>query len=672
MEKLETNKLVTDYKMTIGCKTYSTDWLFVAKDYEFKFLFFDINIDPQFDISRNTMMKGTHSSIIIFDFSQPEILSFLEKWILEIIITCGNVPILLLGIYNQEDQQKPISDIVNLLVSDRRNDWNISIDYILTNKEDFEFNQVIEYLSNKMLDRINNPELVKLPTSSIKKIEDTLKEINDINYINHIFKQLNNRNKFESKKILEILTNDFFVNLVHQQNNLAGLSRLLDTLNLLDDTIVNEILSKISIEKMINIIEQEKELYEIILLFNKYLETNNTLWEKLLEEISSDFLVAKLSQSWIDVTIEAKWSHSTIMGFVKLVDNSKTQSSEIIRYVSLKEQKRKENETLNDICLILDLIFTTDATKAVKVFEDLPSKIKEIAKTILTKDKEVTFEEKESIKNSLEEAELVRKEAAKKEIEYGLNELILLITWFKQLPLESKKKLIEKITLEKINEFINEKISFLTFTQFLESLNVSSKDLCSKIFSKNFNFVIKKIINEPDINIIHRFLEIANKINPDELQDINNQLGIQFFVKRMLSHYYELELEKLDVPLLIGLVDNYKDQGKQMALEIFQYLFADVPYTKLTNLYILLSELRILVKEKQDIDDSSSTAKIMEIYDFFIEIKLEELNKLNQTIAKFFSKSRIREVFNSELLTEGNEHISYEKRKLLDFIKDII
>jgi len=647
--------------------------LFVAKDYEFKFIIFDINIDSQFDLSRNALMKGTHGSVIIFDFSQPEILTFLEKWIFEIIITCGNVPILLLGVFDQESQQEAITEIVNLLVRDRRNAWNIPINCVMSSRDDFDFDRIIEYLSKEMLVRIENPNLEKLPVEFINNVVSILEENKDVKYITHILEQLFNRNKFETRKIINSLSSDYFVNLIHQQNNLTGLSGLFDTLHLIEDSIVRRIFFDISIEKLLEIIKQEKELYEIILLFNKYIETDSILWEKFLEVLSTDYLISKLSHSWIDVTIEAKWSHTTIMGFVKIVDQSNSQSSEIIKYVSLKEQKRKENETLNDICTILDLIFTTDSAKAIFILENLPVKIKDIANTIITKDKEITVEEKKSIKHSLEKAELARKEAARKELEQGLNELVLLISWLKQIPLESKNQLIESITPEKITNFINEKISLVTFTQFLEILNGFNQNLSSKILTTNIEFLIEKIINEPSINNIQRFLEITNLINSLEMKEIYTRLGIQFFVKKMISFYNELNLEKLDVPLLIGFVESYKNEGEQMALDIFQYLFTDISFSKLTNLYILLSELKNLVIEKSDSDESNATDKIMEIYDFFIKLKLEELNKLIQLFFKSLpiSITEFSEAFHQELITEEKENFSYEKNKLFEFIKGI-
>jgi len=620
-------------------------------------------------------MKGTHGSIIIFDFSQPDILSFLEKWIFEIIITCGNVPILLLGVFDHEKQQKPITEIINLLVRDRRDAWNISIEYIITNREDFKFNQIIEFLSKEMLNRINNPNLEKLPVEFVNNIEVILKENKDVKNINYILKQLHNREKSKAKKIINKLTSNYFVKLIHHKNNLSELSRLFDTLQLIDNSIIKKILSEISNEKLLKIIDQEKELLEIILLFKKYIDTDSALWEKLLQEISTDFLISKLSQVWIDVTIESKWSHTTIMGFVEIADQSNSQSLEIIRYISLKEQKRKENETLNDICTILDLIFATDNAKAINVLKNLPIKNKETANIIITKDKEITLEEKESIRHSLEKAEFARKEAAKKEIDQGINELILLTSWLKQISLESRNQLIESITPEKIISFVNEKITLLTFAQFLEILNDFNNDLSSKTLSKNFEFVIKKIIYEPSISIIQRFLEIAIDVNSIELMEIFNSLGIQFFVKKMISFYNELNLEKLDVPLLMGFVDSYnRNEEKQMALDIFQYLFADIPYTILTELYILLAELRKIVNDKSDDDDEKKiTAKIMEIYDFFIALKLEELNEIIQLIIKSLpvSIAEIREAFHQELMIEEKENFSYEKNKLFDFIQSI-
>ncbi|MHA1212232.1 MAG: hypothetical protein ACTSSH_07205, partial [Candidatus Heimdallarchaeota archaeon] len=122
--KLISKQFTKSSKNTIGTDIYSANWYLANELIEYKFSISDINTAPEFDKTLNGNMMGGAGCIIIYDYTLPDIILHLEKWILETIIVCGNIPILLLGNNYQENiLEETIAD-VKAFVTNKEDSWN--------------------------------------------------------------------------------------------------------------------------------------------------------------------------------------------------------------------------------------------------------------------------------------------------------------------------------------------------------------------------------------------------------------------------------------------------------------------------------------------------------------------------------------------------------------------
>ncbi|HUT82644.1 MAG TPA: hypothetical protein VMZ29_15720 [Candidatus Bathyarchaeia archaeon] len=660
----------------IGIDIYSTEWKQSSEKIEFQFLIYDINTAPEFDKTLNSSMLGGSGCIIIYDYTQLDIILQLEKWILETILVCGNIPILLLGKNYQENKlEKNVTDI-KALVMDKQDSWNLSILNINVIDTSSVVKKVIDNLYNTMFDRVNNPTLSALQDGTIKNLTDLITHETNIFKIYHILAYIYKNNVASAQKLVYSLTIAFFSEFILKQEHLTDIPKVLITLNYIDSLFSKKLLKELPFENLVKKIKQEKTLTEIILLFSVYKIIDSKLWKKFLQTITSNLLTTKISQVWIEVAIIAEGTHSTIVELVQTVDGATSISTEIIRYVSETEQKRKIAETLNEIGTILAILFSSNKDQTIEIIENVPIRIRELALKVIHEEKngKEKIDEKESLKASIEIGEFSKKEAAKKEIHHTLSELALIITCLEQLSNEKDRmNFINKISLDNIYSKIKDEKQLTTIVKLLKLLNEIDTNLTITLLRKITDILVERIVQEPSIIIINNLLEFVEIVDPIVVLEIISNYNTESLVNKIILFYAELELEQLDIPLLTEFAVNYGREGQFTLIKILHHLFPKVPQPSLTILLELLFELLEIVKTDSVENNSIATNQLMKIYDIFIETKLDEINKLLELVTQslLISTIEIKEVFLSQLMTEAKEDFTYEKNKLFNFVQSL-
>ncbi len=655
---------------------YVTKW-FPYLDKETKFQIIDINTSKKFEDKASFYMFGAWGCIIIFDYNQPEFLLHIEKWIFESLIICGNIPIILIGRNYDEKTTASKRAEINALVKDKTDFWNLSIHALDVSNSRSENDKMISILLDDIFARVRDKELKELQKGTLENLKILFANEIDANYIHHILVQINKTSKTSVLKLVHTLTVNFFIEFIQKQDQLTGIPMILTTLRAIDESFLKKLLKKAPKKKLLELIENEKGLQSIIILFSEYSLTAPNLWKKFQQKISSDLLANKLAQAWFDVTIAASWSHSTIVELVKTVSNGDAISSDIIKCTSEMNNKKKKEGTLSRIGTVLAMVFSANIDSSLEILEKFPSKFQELIQESISMKEESRREKPEEdirLTTSVEIGDYSKKEAAEKEIEKGLSNLDLINAWLKQLLLDDKLKLINKITLEAIYKKIKNEKKLTTIFQFLDSLYYDiDKQLTIEILQKENNWLAKKIESEISIITIYKMLDFVSKINPEAAQKVIRELTVETLVMKMILFFAEIELDNLDIPLMVEIAKNYRQLMKYQAIENYHHLFPEIHYKELTPLLEMIFELIDIIQiETNDTKDISET-QLLKIYDFFIDSKLEEINKLVELVKQSLqiSIADIKEVFLSQLLIGDKENFTYEKNRLLHYVENL-
>ncbi len=653
---------------------YVTKWL-SYHDKETKFQIIDINTSKNFEDKAYFYMYGAWGCIIIFDYNQPDFLLHIEKWIFESLIICGNIPIILIGRNYKEKTTAPKRAEINALVKDKTDCWNLSIHALDVSNSHSENDKMTSILLEDIFTRVRDKELKELQEGTLENLKIIFVNESDINRIHHILSQINKSSKISVLKLVHILTINFFIEFIHKQDQLAGIPMILTTLRSIDESFLKKLLKKAPKEKLLELIENEKGLQSIIILFSEYSITAPNLWKKFQRKIPRDLLVNKLAQTWFDVTVAASWSHSTIVELVKTVSNGDAISADMIKYTSEIENKNKKEGTLKQIGTVLAMIFSENIDSSLEILEKFPNKFQELAQeSIKEESKSEKPDEDIRLTTSVEIGDYSKRDTAEKEIVEGLSNLDLINAFMKQLLLEDKLKLINKITLEGIYKKIKNEKKLTTIFQFLESLYYDiDKQLTVELLQKEISWLVEKIEAEISIIVIYKMLDFVGKINPDAAQEVIRELTVEALVMKMILFFAEIELDSLNIPLLVELAKNNRQLMRYQAIENYHHLFPEIPYKELTPLLDMIFELIDIIEIKTNDTKDISETQLLKIYDFFIDSKLEEINKLVELVIQSLqiSIADIKEVFLSQLLIGDKENFTYEKNRLLHYVENL-
>ncbi|MHA1556818.1 MAG: hypothetical protein ACTSPM_07775 [Candidatus Heimdallarchaeota archaeon] len=660
-------------KDIFGFDMYKSKWQSFDGKYDIKFFLWDINTATKFDLTRSSIFQGASGCILIFEYTSSDLLINLEKRITELVVTCGNIPIVLLGKNLNASKSKSAIAEIESLIENKRTSWGLSIEKFDMLDKGNEIEDVINTIGDQNIDRLKNPKLREIQVGTLKNLELLLINENDIVYFNKFLINLGRSKKKSASILLYNLTTSFFEQLLHNQEQLIGIPNLITNLRLIDLQFTKTLVGNLLFENLFEKIEREKDLREINLLLYEFNVFDNDLLEKFLDKISTNLLSMKIAQAWFNATVYASWTHSTAMQLVESVDSGDTQTSNFIRSVFEMEFERKKKETLFEISCLLATIFPINKTLALDLLGEIKNQIRDLAKKELKKDDEIISEKDELIKSSLEIGAYTKKEAAQSEILSGLSELDLVNIFLEKLSLDDRVKLIDQISVEKISTKINDEKNLLTILEFLQKISETDIELFKKILTSIQKLLGKKIKNESSIIIIRKLLELINKDLPQKLPEIMRELLIENWINKMILYYAEMDLDYIDISLLLTICKNYERERQFGITQLLKYRFPDLAKHDIMTLLELIFELNRIIKEDSVYDRKDLENQTMETFDFFINVMLNDILELLKIITKTMAitKSDIKEAFLSKMLIEDKKNFSYEKNRLFNFISNL-
>lgn len=362
INQLATIKFSQKNKELVGVDIYSSDWYLFDDVFEFKFIISDISTSAEFCKTRNSMMFGAQGSLILFDTNHPDTLFNLEKWIFEIIITCGNIPILLLGTNSHEGAENISQSEINALIADKTNNWNLIIKMILLENNEKDKQKIFDCLSQEMANRLKNPSLIELPNKAFENLKTILMNETDLSSITHILYNLNRVNNRTAKKIVDNLSISYFVEIIEKEKVLIDLPKLVYTFKNIDELVAKELITDISTEKYFQFIKNEKELLEIELLLKYCKKINENFCDKLGKLIPLEILCSKFTEVWANIINETKKSKSIIKKPIQALEYDNNQIQEMLKNIDTIGQQFQQ-DFLDHVSVILSLLFSNNKKK---------------------------------------------------------------------------------------------------------------------------------------------------------------------------------------------------------------------------------------------------------------------------------------------------------------------
>ncbi|MBY8995832.1 MAG: hypothetical protein KGD59_14880, partial [Candidatus Heimdallarchaeota archaeon] len=653
------------YKNTVGLDAYA-DKQYEFKGASFKLVFHELATTEKFSSQFSRFVQGAKAFVIVFDYTLPDILLQLEQWFFEAIINNGNIPIILIGLnYSNKLAAATVSDI-ETFVENKIDSWDLTFRQINVGKEKLKKTTLYEVLVSDLYIRIQKPELELLQEGSLHNLKLLIVTDPDIHYIFRILSSLSRGVKLSAKELIYSITPSFFVDLFHSQKQLTEIPKILGTFYKTDLPFAKKVLKKLKHKKLITLIENETELSIFEQLFFEYSQIDINISKKFFSKIPVELLISKISQAWIKVTIDASWSHALIDQLVSSIDSDDKKSSEIINHVSEVKDAREKNLTFQNIGKLLAVILKVDKNVTLRLIEETPNHVQVIALQKMDEITEQKEDESDVMKTSIEAGEVSKKEAAKQEILYGLGELDLISICMKYSSHLDALNLLDTITYEMLSLKIEDEKELAVISQLLMQINAFDSKITDIFLAMILNSLIEKTNNEQSIIVIRKLLELIKEVDAKKFEEFMKKFTLEFFVRKMMTHFDKLDLEAIDVPFLVNFVAFYGRERYYVISQMIKSRFPDIPYESLEDLPEMIFQLLEYSKNQAEVSSLVVDKHIMKIYDLFIAARIAELDSLINFLLEplAITKANVSEVFLNQFSEEDIDQLSHEKKKL--------
>ncbi|MCK5158304.1 MAG: hypothetical protein KAR08_04060, partial [Candidatus Heimdallarchaeota archaeon] len=671
-DHLRLDRFRSSYKYITGLDPYA-DKSYEYKGESYKLVFHDLATTERFKHIFDRFIQGAKALVIAFDYTLPDILLQLEKWFFEAILNNGNIPLILIGLNHSKKIDPTIISDIATFVEDKTDSWDLTVRLINIDQEKLKKTILYENLLSEVSTRIQNPKMELLQKGSLHNLKLLIVNDPDIHYIYHILSSVSRSVKTSAKELIDSITPSFFVDLFHSQEQLAGIPKMLGAFNRTDLPFAKKVLKKLEHKKLITLLEHETELAIFEQLFYEYSRIDLKFSNKFLGKIPVELFISKISQAWIKVTITASWSFALISQLVDSIDSDDKKSSEIISYISEINNIDEKNATFQNIGKLLAVILNIDEKIAIALIEGTPNHVQELALQKLNEIAAEKEDESDVMKTSIEAGEVSKKEAAKQEILYGLGEIDLITICIKYSSQADVLKLLETITFDILSLKIEDEKELAVINQLLNQINTVDSKPVNSLLSMILDSLIVKTKNEQSIIVIRKLLELIQKVDATKFEEFLKKFTLEFFVRKMMAHFDELDLDALDVPFLVNYATYFGRERYYAISQMTRKRFPDIPYTSLENLPEMLLQLLEISKPEANISEHLIEKHIMNIYDLFIAVKIDELKSLINFLLEPLetTKVNVSEVFLKQFSEVDIDQLSYEKKQLYDYILEM-
>jgi len=664
-----------NYKESLGSDFYSLEWNFSDKKVKFRYLIADLNATNGLSLLNSQLLFGMRAVIIIFDYSHPEVLAFLEKCFFEMVLNNGNIPIALLGEKGATVKTEELATITKL-IDEKRSSWNLTVQtWNIDDKKTNFLPSLFDFLSQEILIRYSNSERVVTLGNFLIDLKEQLQNKLELSLLSSYLSSLSQFSTELSLEFLEILSLKQVKEVVLKQEALTGVFRLLNHLHGIAPSFSKGLIQQIPLDHWKKKLLHEEELSEIIAFFSEFQALDPERWEKFKRQtLSEDFLATMLARIWYNIKIERFWAFSFLKEFISSNKDFDHSDIEIINLISKKGFLEKITETKYFIGTLLVFLFPTASKPIISIIEQIPPRVNAIINENLQIKNSVNNPAAEPQKRVyLEIARYKKKIAMEEEFSFGLGEIELLISTINQIALEKKEAFLEELSIATLNSEIKKEQHLENIIQFLKTIETINKDFTTKHIQQNALLFVEKIRGELSLSLVYQFFECLKRIAPTEMREILNQFTLEELVQKMILYYAELDIKTLEIPNLSKIAADFGAFNEMIAIEIIQQLFfKGIPNQKVRELLVLLMEF-VKTVEEGSINKGLEEALLEDVINFFIQLRLEELQNFINLLLRSFPIDRvvIKETFLALLKTEDNQQPSYEQQKLLAFILNL-
>ncbi|MCF2144500.1 MAG: hypothetical protein K9W42_12440 [Candidatus Heimdallarchaeota archaeon] len=655
------------YKNTIGADFYRVLWDYPEREIKFTFVIADLNIEDRFKQLKKEFSRGAKGVIIIIDFSRADCLPLLEEWLFETVLSCGNIPIVLLREKRSAMDSETLSAF-NELLSEKQHSWNLRIQvWDMEEKNSDFFSQLFNFLSREILIRFDDSSQRFAIGTFLSDLKEKILDDPDVLLLTNYLQCLSHLSMKLTNRFLQILSIQPIKRIIRKQKVLSGIFRLLNTIRSISPTLATSLIQQIAFNQWMMKLKHEQDLSEIIAFLDEFRVICPECWERFKQKLSKKFIVTMIARIWYEVKIEAYYIHSYLMEFFSSDRKSEDLPVEIIRLISNRGLEENVVKTKYFIGTLLVFLFPEDSKSILSIINRVPAAVKKIIRKNMQKVTNAELDEDIFYGVPLYQ----KKKAMREELFFGLSTVELIISTLEQFSPEKKLLFLEKLTVETLSREIAQEYRLERLIQLLKTISAINNNYTLELIRQIRPLLVERLKVESSIILIRQFLECLEEIAPLEMREILNAFTLEALVQKMIFYYADLDIENLDIPNL-SKIAFYLGSVNPVAEHLFHQLLIDIPQEKIYDLLVLL--IKFVKVVKNDSTNKQLSESLMEdILNFFIKDRLEELQNFIGLLLRSFpiKMAAIKEAFLSQLRIEESQQISYEQQKLLAFIQNL-
>lgn len=628
--------------------------------------------------------------MIIYDATIEESYTNVEKWLIEVVLFCGNVPIILVGI-NAAHQNKVIDqEKIQKFVREKEEKWEVEIYHeTISSNKDEKISEIIKKMGEVIEERHDKKITRTLKEGTISALSTLLMKEAELTKIGDVITTLGTTDKASAERLIRKVKIENFMAKILPREALEGIPLLLESIGSVSQPFKNELINQFSLEDMTKKTIKEEKLAEIRKLFGEIVNNSPIFLEKILEMVSERILTEKITRARIHSVIDEKRNFSTVAQLVKVASDDATGPVvKIIEYVAAVKKKETETETLKEIGKLLAIITQVNRRMTVNIIENAAEKIIEEAYKEITKERErkeelrrssgeekedeEKEEDEEKLAESLEYGEKIGKEAAREEVLARLGEIGLLNSCLQEIKrVDLIEPLIEEMTVDVLLLKLADEEQLSKVLRCIGEITRGSHSSTVEILHKAKKMLLKKLQEEKKITVIDQFLLLyyQNATLPF-VEELLKEITLNFIAKKIIEDYAKTTIDTDELYDLILITIWYMDHNPFQTYTVIMNFLPDFSKEERQVIYDLISEFKQSRGKSYAIRQEKAEECTKKINRVFVQNKLDQIELLvgvirdiNRKVIFDLKKELLKELEATKL-----EFIHYDKETLRKFI----
>ncbi|MBD3192756.1 MAG: hypothetical protein GF308_19105 [Candidatus Heimdallarchaeota archaeon] len=683
-----------DTSNTIGVNFYSTKWR--REDRTYSFIIWHLNTSKEFIKSHHYLSKGASVGMIIYDATIEESYTNVEKWLIEVVLFCGNVPIILVGINAAHPDKVIDQEKIQRFVREKEEKWEVEIYHeTISSNRDEKIPEIIKKMGEAIEKRHSKKITRTLKEGTISALSTLLMKEAELTKMSDVITTLGTTDKTSAEKLVRKVTIEKFMAKMVPRETLEGIPLLLESIGSVSQPFKNELITQFSLEDMSKKTIKEEKLAEIRKFFGEMVNNSPIFMEKILGLVSERILVEKITRARIYSTIDQKRSFSTVAQLVKVASDDATGPVvKIIEYAAGVKKKETETETLEEIGKLLAIITQVNQRMTVNIIENAAQKIIEEAyKETTTKErekekeprkssdekedeekeaKEKKEEEEKKLAESLEYGEKEGKKAAREEVLAKLGEIGLLNSCLQEIKrVDLIEPLIQEMTVDVLLLKLADEEQLSKVLRCIGEIARGSHSLTIEILHKAKKMLLKKLQEEKKIPVIDQFLLLYYQtVKLPFVQELLKEITLNFIAKKIIEDYARARIDIGELYDLILITIWFMNHNPFQAHTVITNFLPDFSKEEKRLIYDLISEFKQARGKSYAVRQEKAEECTKKITQLFVQNKLNQIELLVGVIRNINRKVifDLKKELLKELEATKQEFMHYDKETLRKFI----